>query len=376
MKVNLEKVNIKRKEINNLLTYIQNGTDNSFEYEEGYIKNIIISAPHSAPQTRNGKIKLPESFTGVIAKILNKYFGYSIIYKTKNCDDDANYDENSSYKDFLIEQYKKQKPFIVLDLHGLSKNRDVQINIGTGYGFSPFDDSEIVTEFIYKLKKYKITKVVTDHPFAANNRTITHCLPILANTRAMQIEINYGFLYNNPKNISKIVNAINDFCKSLIKRENIRRKKINIQKLKILDKNFYNSQGDKDFEYYIENPQIIISAPQAKAGVINNSVKLSESMSGVICQMLKEEFGFSVIFKARDNETDYFNTLKNSYKHVLFKKMINSKTNLFLELHIINENRGDDILMMLPENYDKYKFYQIINILNNKYNKIFCKFYF
>lgn len=53
-------------------------------------------------------------------------------------------------------------------------------------------------------------------------------------------------------------------------------------------------------------------------------------MSGVICQMLKEEFGFSVIFKARDNETDYFNTLKNSYKHVLFKKMINSKTNLFL----------------------------------------------
>lgn len=97
MKVNLEKVNIKRKEINNLLTYIQNGTDNSFEYEEGYIKNIIISAPHSAPQTRNGKIKLSESFTGVIAKLLNKYFGYSIIYKTKNCDDDVNYDENSSY---------------------------------------------------------------------------------------------------------------------------------------------------------------------------------------------------------------------------------------------------------------------------------------
>lgn len=361
----VKKLKLKRNETSSLLSFIQKGTDNSFEFEEGNIKNIIISAPHSAPQTREGKIKLPETYTGVIAKLLNKYFGYSIIYKTKNCNDDVNYDDKSSYKDFLVEKCKKFKPIIVLDLHGLSKKREAQINIGTSYGHSVFHDSEIVTELIHNFKKNKINKIVTDHPFAANGRTITYNLPVLAKTKAIQVEINYGFLYKNSKNISRVVNSINDFCKSLIKRESIRRKKIDIQKLKTIDEKFYNSQGDKDFEYFIENPQIILSAPQAKEGVINNSIKLSESMSGSICKVLNDEFGFSAIFKTRDNKTDYFNTLKNPYKDILFKKMINSKTKLFLELHIINGGRDDDVLMMLPNNYDKYKFYQIINILNN-----------
>ena len=49
----------------------------------------------------------------------------------------------------------------------------------------------------------------------------------------------------------------------------------------------------------------------------------------------------------------------------MFKKLITKNTKLVLELHIINKDRFEDLLMFLPQKYDNFKMYQIINIINN-----------
>ncbi len=353
-------------ELNEIIDIIIRGTDNSFEYEQGDITDILISAPHAANQTREGKIKYSERFTGVIAKILHKYYGYSIIYKTKNCGDDANYDEESSYKDFLFKKCKEFKPLIVLDLHGLSKNRAAQINIGTNFGNSVFQDNEIITCLINCFKKFKIMNIVIDHPFSAGARTITGSVSEKVGTKAIQIEMNYGFLSIGEKNILKVVNAIDEFCNILRRQSAIRNKLVNIEKLKEIDEIFYNSQGDSDFVCIDNDSNVILSAPHAKAGVVNKMTKLSETMSGSLCQILHNEFKFSIIYKSRDNDLDYMNSDSNLYKDALRQMLKNKKTRLLLELHIINSSRSDDMLLFLPKRYDQYIFYQIINILNKQ----------
>lgn len=97
---------ISKKEIKSLYNQILAGTNNSFEFEKGSFTDVIISAPHAVAQTREGKTKNPEPYSGIIAKLLNKYYGYTILYKSKNCNDDANYDENSPYKDFYMKNVK------------------------------------------------------------------------------------------------------------------------------------------------------------------------------------------------------------------------------------------------------------------------------
>lgn len=353
-------------ELNEIIDIIIRGTDNSFEYEQGDITDILISAPHAANQTREGKIKYSERFTGVIAKILHKYYGYSIIYKTKNCGDDANYDEESPYKDFLFKKCKEFKPLIVLDLHGLSKNRAAQINIGTNFGNSVFQDNEIITCLINCFKKFKIMNIVIDHPFSAGARTITGSVSEKVGTKAIQIEMNYGFLSIGEKNILKVVNAIDEFCNILRRQSAIRNKLVNIEKLKEIDEIFYNSQGDSDFVCIDNDSNVILSAPHAKAGVVNKMTKLSETMSGSLCQILHNEFKFSIIYKSRDNDLDYMNSDSNLYKDALRQMLKNKKTRLLLELHIINSSRSDDMLLFLPKRYDQYIFYQIINILNKQ----------
>ena len=111
---------------------------------------------------------------------------------------------------------------------------------------------------------------------------------------------------------------------------------------------------------------MILSAPHAKAGVVNKMTKLSETMSGSLCQILHNEFKFSIIYKSRDNDLDYMNSNSNLYKDALRQMLKNKKTRLLLELHIINSSRSDDMLLFLPKRYDQYIFYQIINILNKQ----------
>ena len=350
--------------VTELLNYFNVEHDSSYEFEEGDITDIIFSAPHPVSQTRNGKIKFPEPYSGVLAKILHNNYGYSVIYKTKNCGDDANYDEKSPYKNKLYAICRKYKPILVIDLHGLSKKRDCVINLGTNFGSTLQDDTETLTELIHCLKNAGIHKISTDHPFFAGKNTIANSVSEKLKQKAIQMEINSGYLEKSPSHILNVINALHVFCQKVRKRNVVRSRNIDIARLRDIDDKFYHGQSLNDFEYVSSMPEIVLSAPHAKQGMNYGKVKVSESMTGSICKLFYKEFGFSIIYKSKDNETDYFNTKYNDYKSTLIKKVITNKTKLFLELHVLSKDRVQDVIMFLPKDYEKDKLYQIINILN------------
>ena len=91
------------KIINNKFDEFKANTNKSFDILKGKEK-VFLSAPHSVRQLRNGIIKGKDSCTGTIAITLQKAINCYCIYKTKNCDDDANYDiENNSILEATFE---------------------------------------------------------------------------------------------------------------------------------------------------------------------------------------------------------------------------------------------------------------------------------
>ena len=104
-------MNITKKEfikVDNKFDEYNNKINESFEYIEGNEK-IMISAPHSVSHFRKGEIKAKDSHTGTIAILLQNALSCNCIYKTKNCNDDANYDiEENEYKTKLAEIIRKK----------------------------------------------------------------------------------------------------------------------------------------------------------------------------------------------------------------------------------------------------------------------------
>lgn len=179
-------------------------------------KNILISAPHCVSQTRNGQEKFPEPETAEISLFLNK-LGYPSIIKTKNNCDDANSDENSNYKNKILEICQNKKIIFVLDLHQLSKNREIEICIGTG--------GEIYNNLLnLKHLKNKFVEIFEsenfyaklNEPFGATGENIISGYFSRKGFPAIQLEINSKLLYNVPENeflkilscITKLLNLI------------------------------------------------------------------------------------------------------------------------------------------------------------------------
>ncbi len=100
---------------------------------------VLISAPHSVWQKREGELKYPEIYTGALTEYLAMTLRCSCITKqcfNKDLDtDDANYDdETCEYKSELIKYLSKNKCGLFVDIHGLSSKRENIIDICTNDG--------------------------------------------------------------------------------------------------------------------------------------------------------------------------------------------------------------------------------------------------
>ena len=96
--------------------------------------NILISAPHGVSQVRLGKYKHSEIGSLTTALYLQNECNYPLIAKTKNNNDDANFDINSKYKDSIKKLIQENNIKYLIDLHGLASHRDCDINLGTHIG--------------------------------------------------------------------------------------------------------------------------------------------------------------------------------------------------------------------------------------------------
>ena len=179
---------------------------------------VMISAPHSVSQTRNGKRKPAEPYTGALAKMLHNELSCSVIYKTRNLKDDANYDKNSPYKNDLAEYVQQNGIKCVIDLHQLSDSRNVMIDIGTNRMKNLYNDLKLLNIILEAFSKRNLGILQIDEPFAASGEyTVSAFISSSCRIPCVQLEINSGLLrpaFFNMK-VRKVYEALVEIIQNL-----------------------------------------------------------------------------------------------------------------------------------------------------------------
>lgn len=156
---------------------------------------VMVSAPHSAEQLRNGRKKYGEYLTGVLINMIRDRVGCSVIFKTKNCGDDANYDERCRYKAKLARFVKKNGIRYLIDLHQMNPSREQMVDIGTGYGKNVEADPGFVDIVRNCFAENGIEGVFVDEPFAAIHPfTVSSFISRECGIPCIQIEFNTRIL--------------------------------------------------------------------------------------------------------------------------------------------------------------------------------------
>lgn len=190
-----------------------------YEYEVGSVP-ILLSAPHSVNQIRNGRLKVADGFTGGIVKYLAKESNTSYIIKTFNNQDDANYDiEQNPYKEKILELIQKNNIKLLLDIHGCSNRHRFHIDIGTDNGNNIKGREDILQELINSLERAQIDKIQVDKKFKAHPiNTISKTIAMNSEIPCIQIEIaNYYRIpiKQNRQRVEQIIIALEDFIKKV-----------------------------------------------------------------------------------------------------------------------------------------------------------------
>jgi hypothetical protein len=176
--------------------FVEENFNNTIGHEilEGSIP-VLVSAPHSVPQLREGKYKQPEYRTGVLAQILHNQLDCYTIYKTKNNNDDANYDPVSSYKNDAIKLINNHGIKYLIDLHIMSQNREFHVDIGTARGRNINNDYKNIEKLIQIFHSNNIYQVEIDRIFTgAYPHTVSSTIWKNCHIPAIQLEINWVLL--------------------------------------------------------------------------------------------------------------------------------------------------------------------------------------
>ena len=163
--------------------------------------NILLSAPHGVSQVRLGKYKHSEIGSIATALFLQNQTNCNLIAKTQNNNDDANFDEQSKYKDTIKKLIKNNNIKYLIDIHGLAENRDCDINLGTHLGKNIITNNEIFNELLKILNENNF-KVSIDQPYMAGSHTLSGSINQEFNIWTLQIEINCA-ITNKKENFSK-----------------------------------------------------------------------------------------------------------------------------------------------------------------------------
>ncbi len=152
--------------------------------------NILLSMPHGVSQVRLSKYKVAEIGALATALYLKKSTTAYLIAKTKNNNDDANFDKRSLYKDTIRKLVENNDIQFVVDIHGLAASRNCDINLGTHLGHNIHNHIDVFNALIDRLIRSGFV-VAVDQPFMAGSNTIAGCIKDeYPNIWTIQIEIN------------------------------------------------------------------------------------------------------------------------------------------------------------------------------------------
>lgn len=168
----------------------------SFKFVKGS-GAVMISAPHAVEQRRAGRRKYAEPYTGVLARFLYDELHCPVIYKTRNCGDDANRDEKSPYRDAAEEYVKRNGIRYLIDLHQMSAERSERIDLGTGEGANIKSDPELLSIVRNEFESRGFSPVTVEAHFpAVHPNTVSASIARNCGIACIQIEINTKLLSN------------------------------------------------------------------------------------------------------------------------------------------------------------------------------------
>lgn len=177
--------------------------------------NVIISSPHGVNQVRLGKLKRAELGSIAVALHLQKLTNCHLIAKTKNCFDDANFDEHSSYKTDLEKFINENHIKFLIDIHGLNASRGCDINFGIHLGENISSNLMLFDNLNSAFQKQGFITWI-DQPFMAGGNTISHSMKkAIPKLWTIQLEINYkltNFAQNSEK-LEKLVIILAEWIK-------------------------------------------------------------------------------------------------------------------------------------------------------------------
>ncbi len=169
--------------------------------------NFLISAPHGVSQMRKGFYKVPEPGSLSTALCLQKETNSNLIAKTKNNNDDANFDPVSDYKTEILNIANTVPIEFVIDIHGLAKKRECDINLGTAIGNNVSANKVAFDDLVDILQKGGFI-VQIDAPFmGAGNTVAGYTKRMKPDLFTLQIEINCR-ITNYKENFEKYKNLL------------------------------------------------------------------------------------------------------------------------------------------------------------------------
>ena len=310
----------------------------SFRFLEGKNSSVIFSCPHAVSQFREGKEKLADINTGPLGIALNS-LGYKVLIKTKNCGDDANYDSRSQYKDFLSKIVKTQDIKYVIDLHGMSKKRNVLISLGTCFGKNSSQSLELTQQFIKIANKNNLDaeKIRIDFPFSAHKNTVASTIRRKNKIETLQIEMN-SKLYDNQENVVNLIKTLDEYAMLVKKVKTFKKCKFSSRAVYKFEKQIFD-KNDQSFKFKNGNGNILLSAPHSQSMIKEGRECYQETFSGALAYALAEEFDFNLLYK--QSKTDYDST--NEYLENVKKAISDNKIDLVIEFHVMNKDRYEDI---------------------------------
>ena len=178
--------------------------------------DVLISIPHAVEQTRLGKPKYAEIGTLAFGLTLAKELDANYIVRTQNLLDDPNFDAVSPYRDKIEYILSANGIKYLLDIHGLKKSRDCDVNLGTRFGKNIESDLPLYEKLEKGLKDAGFV-VTTDNPFMANIKTISGYFSEKHEIFTLQIEIN-SKITNESANFKKFQLLVQTLVHALKKR--------------------------------------------------------------------------------------------------------------------------------------------------------------
>lgn len=338
----------------------ENDKEYSFEFFAGEKSGVIFSCPHAVSQTREGKIKMADINTGPLGIALNK-LGYNVLIKTKNCGDDANYDKKSSFKDFLSKKIKDHNFKYLIDLHGMSKKRNVLIALGTCFGTNSKKSLELTNQFIKIAGKYglEVEKIRIDFPFAAHKNTVSSSISRRNKIETLQMEINSKIFESEEMTIA-LIQSLDEFAILVNKFKNFPQKDVTFKELHEIDTKFITqSFEEKPFTFFDKQSEILLTAPHSSSMIKEDRECYGETYSGALALALSEKHNLSAFVKTGKTDYDSF----DEYIEKLTQILKDNKNKLIIEFHVMNEKRNEDITIVTNQGHSINNNFEILSLI-------------